>query len=87
MSSPVASGGNSSSYPLSVGTNSLQILVTAQDGVTTKTYTITVTRAASTDATLSSLGLDTGAFAPAVKPGFLKTLASYFGITSAKACG
>jgi hypothetical protein len=37
-------GAASPTLPLTVGTNPLAILVTAQDGVTTKTYTLTVTR-------------------------------------------
>ena len=65
--------------PLSVGSNVIAIEVTAQDGNTTKTYTVTVTRGAqsppsppsppppaSTDATLSALilsGVDFGTFA------------------------
>ena len=55
-------------YPLSVGDNVITVEVTADDGETTKTYTITVTRAEpplSTDAALSGLtlsGIDFGAF-------------------------
>ena len=52
---------------LSVGSNVVTIEVTAEDDSTTRTYTVTVTRAApSTDATLSALTLssvDFGAFA------------------------
>ena len=54
--------------PLAVGSNVITIEVTAEDGETTKTYTVTVTRAApplSADATLSGLtlsGIDIGAF-------------------------
>ena len=52
---------------LSVGSNVITIVVTAQDGTTTQTYTVTVTRAAplSSDATLSTLtlsGVDFGTF-------------------------
>ena len=52
---------------LSVGSNVITIVVTAQDGSTTRTYTVTVTRAAplSSDATLSTLtlsGVDFGTF-------------------------
>ena len=52
---------------LSVGENVITVEVTAEDGSTTRTYTVTVTRAAppSTDATLSALTLsrmDFGAF-------------------------
>ena len=53
---------------LSLGTNAITVEVTAEDGETTHTYTVTVTRAAppSTDATLSALslsGIDLGTFA------------------------
>ena len=52
---------------LSVGSNVFTVEVTSEDGSTTKTYTVTVTRAAaSTDATLSALTLssvDFGTFA------------------------
>ena len=52
---------------LAVGSNVIAVEVTAEDGQTTKTYTVTVTRAAppSADATLSGLalsGVDIGAF-------------------------
>ena len=55
--------------PLDVGANVITIEVTAEDGNTAQTYTVTVTRAAppSTDATLSALTLsdiDFGTFAP-----------------------
>ena len=53
---------------LAVGSNVITIEVTAEDGETTRTYTVTVTRAAppSTDATLSGLtlsGVNFGTFA------------------------
>ena len=53
--------------PLSVGRNVITIEVTAEDDTTTKTYTVTVTRAEppSTDATLKALtlsGIDFGTF-------------------------
>ena len=52
---------------LAVGSNVITIEVTAEDGETTRAYTVTVTRAApSTDATLSALtlsGIDFGTFA------------------------
>ena len=37
--------------------NVIAVVVTAQDGETTQTYTVTVTRAGSADATLSGLSL------------------------------
>ena len=53
---------------LAVGSNVITVEVTAEDGDTTRTYTVTITRSAppSTDATLSSLtlsGASIGAFA------------------------
>ena len=38
----VASGAASAAIPLAVGTNAISVLVTAQDGTTTKTYTLTI---------------------------------------------
>ena len=62
----VVSGAASSAIPLSVGTNTITIEVTAQDGVSTKIYTATVTRAAisSSISTLSGLMLSTGTLSP-----------------------
>ena len=59
----VTSGSASAPIALSVGSNNIEILVTAQDG-TTKTYTVSVTRAASSDATLSALALSSGTLSP-----------------------
>ena len=61
-------GGTQRTVALAVGANAIAVAVTAEDGATTKTYTVTVTRAAppSDDATLSGLslsGIDIGAFA------------------------
>ena len=54
---------------LSVGNNPLKVVVTAEDGVTKKTYTINVTREAapvlSTDATLSNLEVSGYTISPA----------------------
>jgi gliding motility-associated-like protein len=41
----VVSGTPSGAIALSVGSNTVTVVCTAQDGVTTKTYTVTVTRA------------------------------------------
>jgi uncharacterized repeat protein (TIGR02543 family) len=49
---------------LSVGSNVIRTVVTAQDGTTVSTYTVTVTRAASADATLSALVLSSGTLSP-----------------------
>jgi subtilisin-like proprotein convertase family protein len=43
----VASGAASGNINLTVGTNTITTIVTAQDGTTTRTYTLTVTRATS----------------------------------------
>ncbi|WP_139994843.1 fibronectin type III domain-containing protein [Paenibacillus paridis] len=51
--------GSAASEPvrLNVGTNEITIVVTAQDQTTTKTYTVVVTRAQSSNASLSGLAL------------------------------
>lgn len=62
----------SASLPLSVGNNTLSVVVTAQDAVTTRTYTVIVARAAvslSSDASLSSLSLSSGTLSPAFSSG------------------
>jgi len=69
----VSSGTASHSIPLAVGPNTITTGVTAQDGVTTQTYTVTITRAASSNATLSGLGLSSGTLTPA----FVSTTTSY----------
>jgi hypothetical protein len=61
----VASGTPSASIPLIVGPNTIDIVVTAQDGVTTQTYTEVVTRAPSSNANLASLVLSSGSLSPA----------------------
>jgi gliding motility-associated-like protein len=60
----VASGSTSASIPLAVGPNTITTIVTAQDGVTVKTYTVTITRAASTNANLANLTLSNGLLTP-----------------------
>jgi hypothetical protein len=52
--------------PLAVGPNTLTVIVTSEDGTTTKNYVILVTRtAAATDATLKSLTATPGTMTPA----------------------
>ena len=53
----VASGSASSALSLNVGANPIEVLVTAEDGSTTQTYTITVTRASATSPILNSITL------------------------------
>ncbi len=73
----VASGAASGAIALNVGANIVTTVVTAQDGVTTKTYTVTVTRAApSTNANLSGLVLSSGTLSPAFTAGTLTYTAS-----------
>jgi len=60
----VASGSASGSIALAVGANTITILVTAQDGTSTKTYTLTVTRQSQTSANLSALTLSNGTLSP-----------------------
>ncbi len=45
----VASGASSDSLSLEVGANEISVVVTAEDGKATRTYTITITRLAETD--------------------------------------
>ncbi len=62
----VNSGEASGNIALNVGANTITIIVTAADGVTTKTYSIVVTREASpsSDSTLSNLTLNNGTLSP-----------------------
>ena len=60
----VASGTASGSIALAVGQNTITTVVTAQDGTTTTTYTVVVTRAASSNANLSNLALSSGTLSP-----------------------
>ena len=67
---PVSSGSASGDISLSVGSNTITILVTAEDGTTTDTYTVTVTRPPlSSDATLSGLNISSGTLTPAFASG------------------
>ncbi|GKS09301.1 hypothetical protein YDYSY3_03010 [Paenibacillus chitinolyticus] len=66
--STVTSGGPSS-VPLNVGANTISVLVTAQDGTTQKSYTVTVTRAASNNADLNGLTLSAGTLNPSFASG------------------
>ena len=77
--SPVASGSYSEGINLAVGSNIITITVTAQDGSTTKTYTINAIRAQQTlssDATLLALTVDNGTLSPAFNSGIVSYTAS-----------
>ncbi|MEO7213721.1 cadherin-like beta sandwich domain-containing protein [Mucilaginibacter sp.] len=67
----VSSMGYSAGIPLSVGANTITVTVTAEDGVTVRTYTITVNRAKA--GLLSSLALSAGA----ISPGFDRNTSNY----------
>jgi hypothetical protein len=72
----VASGAASAPIALRVGTTTVTAVVTAQDGTTSKTYTVSVTRAPSHDAGLASLILSSGTLAPAFTTGTTNYTAS-----------
>jgi gliding motility-associated-like protein len=66
-----------------VGSNTITTIVTAQDGTTTRTYTLTVTRAASTNANLSAFKISKGTLTPAFATGTTMYTASVVnGVTS-----
>ncbi|MFC4778173.1 cadherin-like beta sandwich domain-containing protein [Paenibacillus sp. GCM10023252] len=72
----VASGAASSAIALNVGSNTVTVLVTAEDGTTTKTYTVTVTRAPSSNADLSGLALSDGTLSPSFASGTISYTAN-----------
>jgi len=72
----VISGAASAAIPLNVGANIITTAVTAEDGVSIHSYVITVTRAQSSDATLSALSLSSGTISPAFKSTIVSYLAS-----------
>jgi len=69
----VTSGSASGPITLNVGSNPIAVKVTAQDGSTTKTYTLTITRSLSTNTYLTGLKLSSGTLTPT----FLYTTNSY----------
>jgi len=72
----VASGTASNPVTLAVGPNTVTVIATSADGTKNKTYTITVTRAPSSDATLSSIKLSSGALSPSFASGTTSYTAS-----------
>ena len=71
--SVVASGTASTSIDLNVGVNTISIVVTAEDGSTSKTYSLSVTRLAdfSHNAHLASLSLSQGTLIPGFDAGIV----------------
>jgi len=65
---PVVSGAMSQAISLNEGSNTITTVVTAPDGVTTKTFTITVFRAFSTDAYLKQVQPSAGMLSPVFNP-------------------
>jgi polygalacturonase len=66
MPAPIASGVAARLPVPPVGSSStISIVVTAQDGSTTRSYSITLTQASSSDATLANLAVDAGTLTPA----------------------
>ena len=67
---PVTSGSASLPITLNPGPNSIDVVVTAQDNTTIKTYTVTVTQAAalSNNANLGNLTISSGSLVPAFAP-------------------
>lgn len=72
----VTSGSASPAISLSGGSNTITTLVTAQDGETTKTYTLTVNRALSTNASLAALSTSSGTIDPVFDAATLSYAAS-----------
>jgi gliding motility-associated-like protein len=64
----VISGSVSNAISLNVGSNTLNTVITAQDG-TIQTYTITITRAASSNADLSAITISSGTLSPVFAAG------------------
>jgi hypothetical protein len=64
----VASGSASGSIFVPVGNTSIAVVVTAQDGTTKKTYTVTVTRLPNANADLLNLATTPGPASPAFAP-------------------
>src|SRR5262249_4063373 len=75
---PVASGAASGPMALLVGTNTINVIVTAQDAITVKTYVLSVVRAPnfSTNADLAGLALSAGPFNPTFDSSFTNSAAN-----------
>ncbi|MEO6977152.1 MAG: cadherin-like beta sandwich domain-containing protein, partial [Mucilaginibacter sp.] len=78
----VAGGTASAAIPLNVGENVINTVVTAQDGITTKTYSLKFTRLASSDASLLHLALSSGTLSPVFAPATTSYTASVSNATA-----
>ncbi|WP_222429929.1 cadherin-like beta sandwich domain-containing protein [Paenibacillus cremeus] len=76
VNNSAVTSGNAKTVNLNVGANTITVLVTAQDGTTTQSYTVTVTRAASSNADLSNLTLSAGTLTPSFASGTTSYAAS-----------
>jgi len=77
--SAISNGGTSGALALNVGSNTLTVEVTAEDGVTTRSTTVTATRVStsvSSNATLTALGISAGNLSPAFASGTVSYTAS-----------
>jgi gliding motility-associated-like protein len=72
----VVSGSASTSLPLNVGNNTITTVVTAQDGTTKQSYTVTINRAALSKAALASLSLSSGSLSPIFSSGTVNYIAN-----------
>jgi gliding motility-associated-like protein len=79
----VKSGDASAPIALNVGPNVIIMVITAQDGVSTKTIIVTVSRMPSSIATLSALKLSDGSLTPVFAPADTKYRASVMSGTTA----
>ncbi len=65
----VADGATSGQITLSAGTTAIHIVVTAQDGITTKSFTVNVSKAGSSNANLTSIQLSPTAILTPISTG------------------
>ena len=60
-----ATNGSQTSVPLSIGTNTILTVVTAQDGITTSTYRLVIARKANYNTNLADIQISSGVLYPA----------------------
>ena len=79
------SGNASQSIALGVGSTEIEVLVTAQDGTTTRSYTVVVNRAPSSNNNLSALALSGATLSPTFASSTLTYASTVaFGVTSSR---